>query len=336
MYCTGRNPVGTLKPRALGQITLYTPVSWFRDQIISHVVVSDYMQHNKTSAVIFTDKILAKLPDDVREVKIWTDGPASQFKNKYVIAAMKALSCNCHGVKLVWNFFATSHGKGPVDGVGGTLKRIAAEKVRSRQCIINGMIDFVAAVRDSSITVTPMTADAVKQRERELRLDDVFGEAEAVKGISDFHCFEWQYDDLITKQYCSEVLVSPKSTQAIIPSTSAVNHGSSNELEADATRTILTQIGHWYAVYWRDSDYWFVGRVIQQTEHLVKLEFIHQTSEGVNRFKTANDIDIIPVDDVLTEVHAPTPVSSSRCSLLHLTDEDYNAVINSYSSFCRA
>ena len=198
------------------------------------------------------------------------------------------------------------------------------------------MTDFVAAVRDSSITVTPMTADAVKQRERELRLDDVFGEAEAVKGISDFHCSEWQYDDLITKQYCSEMPVSPKSTQAIIPSTSAVNHGSSNELEADATRTILTQIGHWYAVYWRDSDYWFVGRVIQQTEHMVKLEFIHQTSEGVNRFKTANDIDIIPGDDVLTEVHAPTPVSSSRCSLLHLTDEDYNAVINSYSSFCRA
>ena len=120
MYCTGRNPVGTLKPRALGQITLYTPVSWFRDQIISHVVVSDYMQHNKTSAVIFTDKILAKLPDDVTEVKIWTDGPASQFKNKYVIAAMKALSCNCHGAKLVWNFFATSHGKGPVECQGHT------------------------------------------------------------------------------------------------------------------------------------------------------------------------------------------------------------------------
>jgi len=151
------------------------------------------MQHNKTSAVIFTDKILAKLPDDVTEVKIWTDGPASQFKNKYVIAAMKALSCNCHGAKLVWNFFATSHGKGPVDNVRGTLKRTAAEKVQSRQCIINGMTDFVAAVQDSSITVTPMTADAVKQHERELRLDDVFGEAEAVKEISDFHCFEWQY-----------------------------------------------------------------------------------------------------------------------------------------------
>jgi len=79
-----------------------------------------------------------------------------------------------------------------------------------------------------------------------------------------------------------------------------------------------------------------VGRVIQKEGHLVKLEFIHQTSQGVNRFKTANDVDTVPEGDVLTEVRAPTPVSSTRCSLLHLTDEDYNTVIDSYTSFCRA
>ena len=178
---------------------------WFRDQIISHVVVSDYLAHNKTSAVIFTGDILAKLSERVTEVKIWTDGPASQLKNRYVIAAMKELSRNCYDVKLVWNFFATSHGKGPVDGVGGTLKRIATDKVQSRQCIINGMADFIAAVQHSSSTVTSMTADAVKQRECELHLDNVVGEANAIKGISDFHCFEWQSDDLITRQYSSEI-----------------------------------------------------------------------------------------------------------------------------------
>jgi len=68
----------------------------------------------------------------------------------------------------------------------------------------------------------------------------------------------------------------------------------------------------------------------------VKLEFIHQTSQGVNHFKTANDIDTIPEGDVLTEVSAPTPVSSTCCSLLHLTNEDYNTAIDSYNSFCCA
>ena len=32
--------------------------------------------------------------------------------------ALKKLSHYCHGVRLIWNFFATSHWKGPVDGVG--------------------------------------------------------------------------------------------------------------------------------------------------------------------------------------------------------------------------
>ena len=37
----------------------------------------------------------------------------------------------CHreddfGMPAEWHFFATSHGKGPCDGVGGTVKRLAA------------------------------------------------------------------------------------------------------------------------------------------------------------------------------------------------------------------
>jgi len=52
------------------QVTLYTSISWFRDQVISHAVVSDYMHHNKTSAVVFSAKVLAELPPDVTEVDL--------------------------------------------------------------------------------------------------------------------------------------------------------------------------------------------------------------------------------------------------------------------------
>ena len=31
-----------------------------------------------------------------------------------------------HGIDAVWNFFATSHGKSACDGIGGTVKRLAA------------------------------------------------------------------------------------------------------------------------------------------------------------------------------------------------------------------
>ena len=41
------------------------------------------------------------------------------------------------GLSLSWNFFATSHGKRPVDGIGGCIKRIATERVRIRQSVIS-------------------------------------------------------------------------------------------------------------------------------------------------------------------------------------------------------
>lgn len=61
-----------------------------------------------------------------------------------------------------------------MDGVGGTLKRVATDKVRTRQCTINNMEDFVTAVQHSSICVTPVSADMVATREGDLNLETVF------------------------------------------------------------------------------------------------------------------------------------------------------------------
>ena len=57
-------------------------------------------------------------------------------------------------VKLSWNFSATSPGKGPVDGVGATLKRHAMEKNQTRKVTINNADEFYQTVRDSNIKVT--------------------------------------------------------------------------------------------------------------------------------------------------------------------------------------
>ena len=36
-----------------------------------------------------------------------------------------------HDLKITWNFFATSHGKGVVDGIGSTLKRTVWRHVKA-------------------------------------------------------------------------------------------------------------------------------------------------------------------------------------------------------------
>ena len=56
-----------------------------------------------------------------------------------------------------WNFFATSHGKGAVDGVGGVLKRRAWNKVNARQVVIQNAAESTDAVKDGGIICNFLT-----------------------------------------------------------------------------------------------------------------------------------------------------------------------------------
>ena len=54
----------------------------------------------------------------------FSNGAASQYKNKYDFLNLINHK-NDFGINAEWHFFATSHGKGACDGIGGTVKRHA-------------------------------------------------------------------------------------------------------------------------------------------------------------------------------------------------------------------
>ena len=66
---------------------------------------------------------------------------------------MEMLSEKKNNVKLIWNFSGTSHGKGPVDGVGTALKIHAMEIVQTCKLTINNADEFYHAVKECSIKV---------------------------------------------------------------------------------------------------------------------------------------------------------------------------------------
>ena len=73
--------------------------------------------------------MISELVDSsVKVLQLWSNGPSSQFKNRFIATAIPWVD-EKYSVKLCWNFFASSHGKGPVDGIGGAIKIIAAHKV---------------------------------------------------------------------------------------------------------------------------------------------------------------------------------------------------------------
>ena len=58
----------------------------------------------------------------IKMIDIFSDDPTSQFKQRFPFSNLHGWEME-HDLKIHWNFFVTSHGKGVVDGIEGTLKR---------------------------------------------------------------------------------------------------------------------------------------------------------------------------------------------------------------------
>lgn len=115
------------------QATLHSTVIYYRTaegEAIKHacfVVISNHMKHDAISVHVFMKRMLSYMKEktEVTKVLYFSDGAASQYKNKSNFINL-AHHEEDFGVPGEWHFFATSHGKGPCDGVGGTVKRLAA------------------------------------------------------------------------------------------------------------------------------------------------------------------------------------------------------------------
>ena len=108
-----------------GQATVFTGFAWIADGVTeSIVIISDDLQHTKLCVYSFVTYILKFLTNKypaVKNVNILSDGASSQFKQRYLFSNLWIWQ-QMYSIDICWNFFATSHGKGIVDGFGGTVK----------------------------------------------------------------------------------------------------------------------------------------------------------------------------------------------------------------------
>lgn len=115
------------------QATVHPYVVYYRsnDQIShrSFVIISEKLSHDAHSVHLFNKKLVNYLKvnfgeSSVKKIIYFSDGAGSQYKNKYNFFNL-AQQKNESNVECEWNFFASSHGKGACDGVGGMVKRQA-------------------------------------------------------------------------------------------------------------------------------------------------------------------------------------------------------------------
>ena len=114
----------TLHPFAI----YYRPTAEDDLLCISACIISDDREHVAGTVHLFIKVIVQFLKEQLpglNKIIYFSDGAAAQYKN---CKNFKNLCCHekDFGCAAEWNFFATSHGKSPCDGIGGTVKRLVA------------------------------------------------------------------------------------------------------------------------------------------------------------------------------------------------------------------
>ena len=101
------------------------------DHLSEEIMLDRIVDHDTTAVHLYQIRFIAFLRRFLparlqpRNIIYFSDGAASQYKNR------KNFINLCHheedyGISAEWHFSATAHGKGACDGLGGTVKRLAA------------------------------------------------------------------------------------------------------------------------------------------------------------------------------------------------------------------
>lgn len=114
------------------QCTLHPFVCYFKgaDSTIKHesfCFISDSTKHSTAMVYTFLKTLIPFLKEKhpaLRKVIYFSDGCAGQYKNRFNFINLAHHEFDFDGIIAEWHFFATSHGKNPCDGVGGTTKRL--------------------------------------------------------------------------------------------------------------------------------------------------------------------------------------------------------------------
>ena len=125
------------------QVTIFTAVVHYLDddgrlEHKSYALVSDKLEHDKFAVYTFNKVILKHISlttKIVTHVHYWSDGAASQFKNRFTLSNL-LFHKEDFGSTPTWSFHETSHGKGPMDGVGGEVKRAVWRLVLQQRAVV--------------------------------------------------------------------------------------------------------------------------------------------------------------------------------------------------------
>lgn len=272
---------------------------------VSFVVISDCLKHDTVAVHLFLRKLISFLTNtfDQLPVKMYcfSDGAASQYKNRKNFINL----CRHHedfGMQAEWHFSATLHGKGACDGVGGTVKRLAARaslqrpydsQIMTPRQLFDWAKDNIAAINFEYCTNEEHDAE-------DKWLAEHFSLARPIPGTQKLHSFlPVSKTHIFTKIY-SFAEESKEENVSVM----------SDELEFADIKGFVTCVydGKWYAACVLETD---------AAKSLVKLSFFDKPGPQLSfTYPARPDILTVDASTILTTIDPLTTSSTGRTYVL--------------------
>lgn len=191
------------------QSTLHPVVLyWKKENTLEHksfVFISNIKTHD-TIFVYCVQQLMMKEIENLipacTNVHYFTDGAASQYKNKKVFYNLMH-HLNDFGKTATHHFHATSHGKGPIDGIGGTAKRMAYNAAMRGSIIRDAEELYHFLVNKQTHITSKFITQNMYETAKEL-LCERWTLAKPIKGTQSFHYFTPdtnEYKHIIFKRF---------------------------------------------------------------------------------------------------------------------------------------
>ena len=163
---------------------------------LSFIVISEVLKHDTIAVQVFISHLMSFLKDKIQIKKaiFMSDGAASQYKNRKNFASLCKFK-SMYKIEAEWHFFATSHGKGPCDALGGNLKRMARRESLAKlheHPITTAKQLYEWAEKRRRDAFTTMSFCYVSQEEYELGVNkwsSVYQDTKMIPGTQKYHSF---------------------------------------------------------------------------------------------------------------------------------------------------
>lgn len=279
-------------------------------QCMSICVISDCMQHDSITVHVFIKVVLDFLKDSlpkIKRVKYFSDGAASQYKNFKNFQNL-LFHYDDFGLAAEWHFFATSHGKSPCDGIGGTVKRLAAraslQAVNTNHILSPKDLFEWASSHIPGIKFFFVSKDEVdmQTKEQEAR----FSTAKKIPGTRNHHCF------IPVNNRCLKLFRISSDTEGTLV----------DEMSASTATPELTQLyipGKYIAAVYDQA--WYVGNIVERDDEKddVLVNFMTRTGDSSFQWPQKKDECWVPLEHILCILPVPSTSSSGR--QYHLPDQ---------------